>query len=198
MKADYTAKELREYQLSLFAMRALDWLTLAGAVWLGAPLILRYAPMPPLLSTIALTLAHALARVWGYLGWSFLVLCCLLAIVVACFYYIMYPSFGAYFNSCRKTVGFRRWLHSGQEKLDRDGNSKEQDSVALDGFIAFLADDFVLVVVLVPQGIKGKDAVDSAAGAIKEYADECLPGLKSGGVRSPAGARYWIYRTEVM
>lgn len=194
MKTDYTAREFREYQLSLFAMRALFWLMLAGAVWLGAPLILGHAPMPPLLSTIALTLAHALARVWSYLGWSILVLCSLLAIGVVCFFYIMYPTLGAYFNSCRKTVEFRRWLHSGQEKLDKDGNRQEQDSVALDGFMVVLAEDFVLVVVLVPAGVKGKDAADNAAGAIKEYADEHLPGLKSGGMQSPAGARYWVYR----
>ena len=194
VKTHFDTGDIRWYYTSLQAMRGLGWLTLAGAVWLGVSAIVIYAPLPALLSTIMLTLAHALAGVWRQLGWSILVLFVLwLGVVV--WLHGLYPSWGNYFRSEFKTIDFRSdWLRSGKKKQDKDGNLVESASDALDGYFVFLNGETVLVVVLVPKGVDGLDIVDHATGAIKAYADGVLAGLHSGSMQSVAGARYWVYR----
>lgn len=194
MKSSYSTRELRRYHLSLQAVQGLSWVTLAGVVWLGVIAVVRYVPLPALLSTLLLTLVRALAGVWTLLGWLILGLFALLLAVVVWFHGL-YPSWGAYLRSFAKTFDFRSdWLRAGKRKQDEKGLTSESNSDVLDGYFAFLGKGVVLVVVLVPKGIDGLDVVNHAAPAIKAYADDVLPGLHSGSMQEVAGARYWVYR----
>lgn len=189
MKTSYTAKDLKRYQLSLQAMRGLSWVTLAGVVWLGVTLVVRHVKLPALL----IYLTHVLARLWTLLGWSTFALFALL-LVVACCFRSLYPSWGKYFRSSHSTVGLLSWLREGVAVTSEKGEVTVQDSKTLDGFIAFVSGDAVLVVILVPKGIGGKGIVDNAIPPTKEYADGVLHDLRTGAVQSTAGARYWIYK----
>lgn len=195
VKTHFEAADIRWLWSSLLAMRGLGWVTLAGAVWLGVSAIVIYAPLPALLSTVALVLAHALAGVWGYLGWSILLLFVLLLVIVV-WLRRLYPGWGDYVMSEFRTVDFRRdCLRAGRVKQDEKGRTSESDSDALDGYFAYLNDGAVLVVLIIPRGVKGPDIADAAKRGVKGYADSRLPGMTSGSPREIKGvAWYWVYR----
>lgn len=189
MKTSYSSKELKQYQLSLQAMRGLSWVTLAGVIWLGVTLVVRHVKLPALLTY----LIHALTGLWTVLGWAILALFALLLVVV-CFFHGLYPGWTKYFKSSHFTIDFLSWLRAGVTKTSEKGEVTVQDSKTLEGFIAFVDEDIILVVILVPKGIGGKGIVDSASAPTKEYADGVLDGLKTGAMQSTSGARYWIYK----
>lgn len=188
IKSVYNGRELSRYQFSLQCMRWLGWVTLAGVIWLGAVLGVRYYH-PPLL----VFLAHALTGLWTMFGWVILVLFAILVVAVVCLRGL-YPTLIKYLKSLLATVDFLDWFRAGIAFTSEKGEVKVQDSKKLEGFIAFLDSGCVLVAVFVPRGVNGQHIVDSSTGAIKEYADSVLTGLKSGAVQRTAGARYWIYR----
>lgn len=190
VKASYTGKELRQYQLSLQCMRWLGWVTLAGVIWLGVILGVRQYPFP-----VVIYLVYALTGLWTALGWAILVLFAILLVAVCCLRGL-FPTLLKYLQSLPATFEFLDWFRAGIAVTSEKGDVKVQDSKKLEGFIAYLDKGCVLVAVFVPKGVSGQAVVDSATSAIKEYADSVLPGRKSGAVQRTAGARYWIYRRE--
>lgn len=189
MRASYTFKDLKRYQLSLQAMRSLGWVSLAGVIWLGITVIVRHVQLPYVLAYPI----YALTGLWTAVGWVILVLFALL-LAVTCYFRGLYPTLIKYLQSSPTTTEFLDWLRAGVVETSEKGDVKVQNSKSLEGFIAFLDKDTVLVVVFVPKGVGGKGVVDNATAAVKEYADSVLIGLRSGAVQRTAGARYWIYR----